>query len=91
MPKLGGSVGQMGKGAKRGINNIARELGKTPQAIQECLVNVQRCATEVLAAPIAIYLQAYLEWSYRQSEGAHTSLLAPIHCSSATILWYRSE
>jgi hypothetical protein len=69
MPTIDGTVGQVGEEEKRGVNNIARELGQTPQAIQECLGNMQGCATEVLSAPIAIYLQAYLEWLYRQSEG----------------------
>ncbi len=58
-----------GKEVVRTIENVARELGKTPQAIQECLTYVERCATEIMSAPLALHAQAYIEGLYRQSEG----------------------
>lgn len=58
-----------GQEVGRTIENVARELGKSPQAIQECLTNVQRCANEIMAAPVALLAQAYIEGLYRQSEG----------------------
>lgn len=53
----------------RTLDNIARELGKTPQAIQQCMANVSRCATEIMAAPVSVAAQAYIEGLYRQSQG----------------------
>jgi hypothetical protein len=53
----------------RTVNNVATELGKAPQAIQECLGNVPRCANEILSAPLASLAQAYIEGLYRQAEG----------------------
>lgn len=55
--------------SKRAISNLARELGKTPEAMQECFANVQRCATEIMSAPTALLAQAYIDGLYRQSEG----------------------
>lgn len=54
---------------KRLIRNVERELNKTPEAIAACLENVGRCVKEVLSAPIATLVQAYLEGLYRQAEG----------------------
>ena len=53
--------------SKRAVNNLASELGKTPQAIQECLGNVPRCATMIMSAPVAIWAQAYIDGLYRQA------------------------
>lgn len=58
-----------GQEVGRTIDNVARELGKSPQTIQECLSNVQRCANEIMSAPVALLAQAYIEGLYRQSEG----------------------
>lgn len=85
IPKLGGGCAQeakdckclpkapdpggVGEESKRAINNVARELRKTPEAIQQCLARVDKCATEIISAPIAIAAQAYIEGLYRQSEG----------------------
>jgi hypothetical protein len=62
-----GSV--MTEETKRAINNLAIELQKTPEAIQVCINNVPQCATEILSAPLAAHVQAYIEGLYRQSEG----------------------
>jgi hypothetical protein len=53
----------------RAVENVARELGKTPQAIQECLTNVTRCTNEIMSSPVALLAQAYIDGLYRQSEG----------------------
>lgn len=58
-----------GQEVGRTIENVARELGMTPQAIQECLTYPQRCANEIMSAPVALLAQAYIEGLYRQSEG----------------------
>ena len=68
-PKIGGTVGQVGEETKRTFNNLAQELGKAPEAIQACLSNVGMCANEILSAPLALPVQAYIETLYRQSEG----------------------
>lgn len=57
------------KEARRAIDNVARELGKTPEVIQACLGNVPRCVNEILAAPVALLAQAYIDGLYRQAEG----------------------
>lgn len=73
MPNIGGDIGSAGQGAidetRRVVNNLARELGKTPEAIQECMNNVPRCANEIISAPLALPVQAYIDGLYRQSEG----------------------
>lgn len=53
--------------AKRALDNLAREIGKTPQAMAECLQNVERCAKEILAAPAAAMARAYIAELDRQS------------------------
>lgn len=58
-----------GQEVGRTIHNVAQELGKTPQAIQECLANVQQCTNEIMSAPVALPAQAYIDGLYRQSEG----------------------
>lgn len=69
LPKVGGVAGQAGEESKRAINNLATELKKTPEAIQSCLNNVPQCANEIVSAPVALAVQAYIEGLYRQSEG----------------------
>lgn len=54
---------------RRAINNLARELGKAPQAFEECLGDVPKCANEILSAPVALLAQAYIDGLYRQAEG----------------------
>lgn len=63
-----GAVQPVASEADRTIRNIARELGKSPEAIRECLGNVPRCANEILSAPIAMLAQAYIDNLYRQSK-----------------------
>lgn len=67
--KIGGTIGQVGEESKRAINNLASELGKTPEAFQACINNVPQCANEIISAPLAAPVQAYIEGLYRQSEG----------------------
>ncbi|GAB3357910.1 MULTISPECIES: hypothetical protein [Giesbergeria] len=69
MPKISGTIGQIGEESKRAVNNIARELGKTPEAIQACLGNIPQCASEIVSAPLVLPVQAYIDGLYRQSEG----------------------
>ena len=69
LPKVGGTIGQAGEESKRTINNLARELGKTPEAIASCLSDVGKCAHEIMSAPLALPVQAYLDNLYRQAEG----------------------
>ena len=59
-PKISGTVGQVGEESKRAVNNLARELGKTPEALNSCLQNVSRCVNEIVAAPLALAVQAYI-------------------------------
>jgi len=66
---VGGTVGQIGEESKRTINNLANELHKAPEAIASCLSDVGKCANEILSAPLALPVQAYLESLYRQAEG----------------------
>jgi len=72
-PECRGDLCKAGQGAinetQRAINNIATELGKTPEAIQACLNNVPQCANEIISAPLALPVQAYIDGLYRQSEG----------------------
>ncbi len=73
LPKIGGDVGQLGERIKdeanRLVENVANELGKTPDAIRACIADVGKCVNEVMTAPVAVYAQAYIETLYRQSEG----------------------
>lgn len=72
-PECRGDICKAGKGAinetNRLIQNAARELGKTPEAIQECFGNVPRCVNEIISSPLAIWVQAYIDGLYRQAEG----------------------
>lgn len=69
LPKIDGPLGKAGEESKRAVNNLARELGKTPAAIQECMNDVPKCANEIISAPLALPVQAYIDGLYRQSEG----------------------
>jgi hypothetical protein len=73
LPKIDGDVGKGAEDTKREANrlthNVARELGKTPQALAECAANVSKCATEIASAPVALSAQSYIDGLYRQSEG----------------------
>lgn len=55
--------------AKRLLENVAREVKNTPQAIQECLSDGEKCVKEIISAPLALAVQAYIDGLYRQSEG----------------------
>jgi len=55
--------------AKRTLDNLVREIGKTPEAMADCLRNVERCAKEVFAAPAASLARLYIEDLNRQAQG----------------------
>lgn len=69
LPKVGGTVGQAGNEIRDGVANLAREIQSTPEAVQECINDVPRCANEILSAPLAAPVQAYIDSLYNQSEG----------------------
>lgn len=72
LPK-GGDLGKITEPIKaesaKIIENIRREAENAPQAIQSCLSDVNKCVVEVISAPLAAPVQAYIEGLYRQSEG----------------------
>jgi hypothetical protein len=49
--------------------DLGREIGRTPQAVQECVENISLCANQVVSAPLATPVKAYLDGLYRQAEG----------------------
>jgi hypothetical protein len=55
--------------ADRLLENVRREVENTPQAIQECLGDPNKCVMEIISAPLAAPVQAYIDGLYRQSEG----------------------
>lgn len=73
MPNVGGDVGKIGQGAinetRRLAENLAREIGKTPEAVQECFSDVRKCVNEIMSAPLALPIQIYVDGLYRQSVG----------------------
>lgn len=61
--------GEVLSAGERLIRDIARELGKTPDAIRQCAQNIHMCATEILSSPLALPLQAYMDDLYKQGAG----------------------
>lgn len=68
-PKVGGTIGQIGEESKRITNNIISEVSKTPEAINNCLRDTKKCVIEIISAPLALPVQAYIDDLYRQSSG----------------------
>ncbi|MFK3711819.1 hypothetical protein [Leclercia adecarboxylata] len=68
-PKIGGVPGQVGEAAKGAINPIIDEVRKSPQAIQECLGDINKCVVQIISQPLATTIQIYLDGLYKQSEG----------------------
>lgn len=69
VPKIGGEVGKAAEAVKPTIANLVSEVRKTPQAVNDCIRNVGTCIRDVLAAPLAAPLHAYMDMLYKQSEG----------------------
>lgn len=73
LPKLEGDIAKGVEDAKKEtnkfINNLAAEIHKTPEAIHQCFSNLSQCANEIISAPLALPVQAYIDRLYRQSEG----------------------
>ncbi|MBB3239201.1 hypothetical protein FHW68_000673 [Pseudomonas sp. Tn43] len=69
LPKVSGPIGQAGNEIRDAIDNVANELRATPDAVKDCIADISRCTINVLAAPLAIPVQAYITALYKQSDG----------------------
>ncbi|QZP31488.1 hypothetical protein [Pseudomonas sp. DR48] len=54
---------------KRLLANVSREVQNTPESINNCLSDAQKCVVEIISAPLALTVQGYIDGLYRQSEG----------------------
>lgn len=67
LPK--GPLGDVGNVIRDSIDDLAKELQSTPEAVRECVSDIGKCTVNILAAPLAAPIQAYISALYKQSEG----------------------
>jgi hypothetical protein len=98
LPKWGGSVGKAAEDLKPTVSQIAKELQKSPEAIKECLGNIQKCAMEILSAPLAAPVQIYIDGLYKQSAGKtqsfspeFVSLVQPYYSTDISGITYAND
>lgn len=63
------SIDEANKEAKRLLENVSREVQYSPQAIESCLANTNKCVVNIISAPLAAPVKAYIEWLHIQPEG----------------------
>jgi len=69
LPKVGGDIGKIAEDTKKIINPVISEVRKSPDAIAQCLGDLNNCVVQILAAPLAAPVQMYIDNLYKQSEG----------------------
>ncbi len=69
LPKVTGDIGQAGNQIRDGIDNLANELKATPTAVRDCVADISRCAVNIMAAPLALPVQVYINSLYSQTSG----------------------
>lgn len=69
LPKIGGDAGRLAEEVKPHIAQLAEEIQKTSEALQECFSDLNKCKDQILAAPLSIPVQIYMDGLYKQSHG----------------------
>lgn len=69
LPKIPGPIADGPEMLKPHIAQLASEIQKSPEAMLECIADVQKCANEIISAPLALPVKAYIEYLYQQSQG----------------------